>query len=89
MAKEHLPSDIIDILERLRKADNITFNQLYYIAENCTDRYYSKVIKIVPSIQEHQEEPMPSISTTDHHSLNETPVHPVEPVLGMTPSENH
>ena len=42
LAKEHLPSDIIDILERLRKADNIPFNQLYYIAENCADRYYSK-----------------------------------------------
>ena len=34
-----------DILERLRKADNIPFNQLYYIAENCADRYYSKVIQ--------------------------------------------
>ena len=45
LAKEHLPSDIIDILERLRKADNIPFNQLNYIAENCADRYYSKVIK--------------------------------------------
>ena len=45
LAKEHLPSDIIDISERLRKADNIPFNQLYYIAENCADRYYSKVIK--------------------------------------------
>ena len=45
LAKEHLPSDIIDILERLRKADNIPFNQLYYIAENYADRYYSKVIK--------------------------------------------
>ena len=45
LAKEHLPSDIIDILERLGKADNIPFNQPYYIAENCTDRYYSKVIK--------------------------------------------
>ena len=45
MAKEHLPSDIIDILERLRKADNIPFNQLYHIAENCADRYYSKVIQ--------------------------------------------
>ena len=45
LAKEHLPSDIIDILERLGKADNISFNQLYYIAENCADRYYSKVIK--------------------------------------------
>ena len=43
LAKEHLPSDIIDILERLRKANNIPFN--YYIAENCADRYYSKVIK--------------------------------------------
>ena len=44
-AKEHLPGDIIDILERLGKADNIPFNQLYYIAENCADRYYSKVIE--------------------------------------------
>ena len=40
LAKEHLPVDIIDILERLGKADNIPFNQLYYIAENCADRYY-------------------------------------------------
>ena len=45
LAKEHLPGDIIDILERLGKADNIPFNQLYYIAENCADRYYSKVIE--------------------------------------------
>ena len=45
LAKEHLPGDIIDILERLGKADNILFNQLYYIAKNCTDHYYSKVIK--------------------------------------------
>ena len=45
LAKEHLLSDIIDILERLRKVDNIPFNQRYYLAENCTDRYYSKVIK--------------------------------------------
>ena len=45
LAKEHLPGDIVDILKRLSKADNIPFNQLYYIAENCTDRYYSKVIE--------------------------------------------
>ena len=45
LAKEHLPGDITDILERLGKADNIPFNQLYYIAENCADRYYSKVIE--------------------------------------------
>ena len=45
LAKEHLPGDIIDILERLGKADNIPFNQLYYIAENCADHYYSKVIE--------------------------------------------
>ena len=43
LAKEHLPGDIIVILERLGKAGNIPFNQLYYIAENCADRYYSKV----------------------------------------------
>ena len=45
LAKEHLPADIIDILERLGKADNIPFNQLYYIAKNCTDHYCSKVIE--------------------------------------------
>ena len=45
LAKEHLPGDIINILERLGKADNVPFNQLYYIAENCADRYYSKVIE--------------------------------------------
>ena len=45
LAKEHPPGDIINILERLGKADNIPFNQLYYIAKNCADRYYSKVIE--------------------------------------------
>ena len=45
LVKEHLPGDIVDILERIGKADNIPFNQLYYIVENCADRYYSKVIK--------------------------------------------
>ena len=50
LAKEHLPGDIIDILERLGKADNIPFNQLYYKAENCADRYYSKVIETFVSI---------------------------------------
>ena len=45
LVKEHLPGDIVDILERLGKADNIPFNQLYYIAENCVDHCYSKVIE--------------------------------------------
>ena len=45
LAKQHLPANIIDILEHLGKADNIPFNQLYYIMENCTDRYYTKVIE--------------------------------------------
>ena len=45
LAKENLPGDIVDILERLGKADNIPFNQLYYIAKNCADHYYSKVIE--------------------------------------------
>ena len=31
---------------------------------------------------------MPSTSTTDHCPVNETLVHPVETVLGTTPSEN-
>ena len=54
LAKEHLPVDIIDILERLGKADNIPFNQLYYIAENCVDRYYTKVIETFVSIIKRQ-----------------------------------
>ena len=45
LTKGHLPRDIIDILKRLRKADNIPHNQLYYIVENCADRYYSKIIE--------------------------------------------
>ena len=44
-AKDHLPGDIINILELLGKADNIPFNQLYSLTEDCTDRYYMKVIK--------------------------------------------
>ena len=45
--KEHLPGDIIDILSHLRKVDNIPFNQLYSLAEDCTDRYYTKVIQML------------------------------------------
>ena len=54
LAKDHLPGDIIDILERLGKADNIPHNQLYYIAENCTDRYYIKVIETFVSLLKQQ-----------------------------------
>ena len=43
--KEHLPKDIITILERLGKVDNTLFNKLYYLAENCADCYYASVIK--------------------------------------------
>ena len=44
-AKEHLPGDIIDILAHLGKVDNIPFKQLYSLAEDCADRYYTKVIQ--------------------------------------------
>ena len=54
LAKEHLPSDIIDILERLKKVDTIPFNQLDYIAENCVNRYYSKVIQTFVSLIKRQ-----------------------------------
>ena len=43
--KEHLPKDIITILERLGKVDNTPFKKLYYLAENCADCYYTSVIK--------------------------------------------
>ena len=54
LAKQLLPADIIDILECLGKANNMPFNQLYYITENCTDRYYSKVIETFVSIIKRQ-----------------------------------
>ena len=43
--KEHLPTDLINILELMGKADNIPFNQLYNLTEDCAGRYYTKVIK--------------------------------------------
>ena len=46
--------DIIDILECFGKMDNIPFNQLYYIVENCVDRYYTKVIETFVSIIKRQ-----------------------------------
>ena len=46
-AKEHLPGDIIDILACLRKVDNIPFNQVYSLTEDCMDRYYMKVIQML------------------------------------------
>ena len=49
-----MPGDIIDILERLSKADNIPHNQLYYIAENCADHYYSKVIETFVALLKQQ-----------------------------------
>ena len=54
LAKEHLPGDIVDILERLSKVDNIPFNQLYYIAENYADCYYSKVIETFVALLKRQ-----------------------------------
>ena len=54
LVKEHLPDDIVDILEKLGKADNIPFNQLYYIAKNCVDRYYSKVIETFVALLKRQ-----------------------------------
>ena len=54
LTKEHLPVDIIDILEHLGKVDNILFNQLYYITKNCVDRYYTKVIETFVSIIKRQ-----------------------------------
>ena len=49
-AKEHLPRDIINVLEPLGKADNILFNQLYNLAEDCVDRYYTKVIETLTQL---------------------------------------
>ena len=48
--KEHLPGDIIDILAHLGKVDNIPFNQLYSLVEDCADRYYTKIIQTLTCI---------------------------------------
>ena len=69
LAKEHLPSDLIDILERLRNVDNIPFNQLYYITENCADRYYSKVIQTFVSIIKRQFPDRQTLLINTAHSL--------------------
>ena len=44
-AREHLPQDIIRILERLGKVETTPFHKLYYLAQNCADCYYKKVIQ--------------------------------------------
>ena len=69
LAKQHLLADIIYILEHLRKADNTPFNQLYYIAENCVDRYYSKVIETFVSIIKRQFTDRQTLLTHTAHSL--------------------
>ena len=69
LAKQHLPADIIDILEHLGKADNIPFNQLYYIAENCADRYCSKVIETFVSIIKRQFADRQTLLVNTVHSL--------------------
>ena len=69
LPREHLPSDIINILERLRKANNIPFNQLYYIAKNCADRYYSKVIKTFVFLIKRQFADRQTLLVNTTHSL--------------------
>ena len=69
LAKNHLLVDIIDILECLGKADNIPFNQLYYIAENCMDRYYMKVIETFVSIIKRQFADCQLLLVNTAHSL--------------------
>ena len=69
LAKQHLPADIIDILEWLGKAIMIPFNQLYYIAQNCVDRYYSKVIETFVSIIKRQFADRQTLLINTAHSL--------------------
>ena len=49
-AREHLPQDIVEILELLGKADNIPFNQLYNLVQDCVDHYYTKIIKTLTDL---------------------------------------
>ena len=69
LAKQHLPADVIDILKRLGKANNIPFNQLYYIAENYADQYYSKVIETSVAIIKRQFADIQLLLVNTAHSL--------------------
>ena len=69
LAKQHLPADIIDILECLGKSNNIPFNQLYYITDNYTNRYYSKVIETFVSIIKRQFANRQTLLVNTAHSL--------------------
>ena len=69
LAKEHLSSNIIDILERLRKVDSIPFNQFYYIVENCADKYYSKVIRTFVFLIKRQFADRQTLLVNTTHSL--------------------
>ena len=69
LAKQHLPADIIDILKHLGKADNIPFNQLYYITENCADHYYSKMIETFVAIIKRQFTDRQLLLVSTAHSL--------------------
>ena len=69
LAKQHLLANIIDILECLGKANNIPFNQLYHIVENCTDQYYSKVIETFVAIIKRQFADRQTLLVNMAHSL--------------------
>ena len=43
--KDHLPKDIILILARLGKVDNMPFDKCYYLAKSCTNCYHTSIIK--------------------------------------------
>ena len=43
--REHLLQDIIRILKCLGKVKSTPFDKLYYLAQNCADHYYTKVIQ--------------------------------------------
>ena len=48
-------------MERLGKVDNMPFDKLYYLAENCADCYYTSVIKTFMEIIKW--------SATDHQTV--------------------
>ena len=52
-AREYLPQDIVEILKLLGKADNIPFNQLYNLVQDCADHFYTKVIKTLTHLLKH------------------------------------
>ena len=44
-AREHLPNDIVQIIELTGSVDSTPIDKIYHLADDCADRYYTQVIE--------------------------------------------